>query len=59
MTTLDDSDEQGTLRYGVTRLSKAVIMFKVSGTIHLNSPLNISASNITIAGQSAPATASA
>lgn len=54
VTTLDDSDEQGTLRYGVTRLSKAVIMFKVSGTIHLNSPLNISASNITIAGQSAP-----
>ena len=54
VTTLDDSDEQGTLRYGVTRLSKAVIMFKMSGTIHLNSPLNISASNITIAGQSAP-----
>lgn len=54
VTTLDDSDEQGTMRYGVTRLSKAVIMFKMSGTIHLNSPLNISASNITIAGQSAP-----
>lgn len=54
VTTLDDSDQYGTLRYGVTKLNKAVIMFKVSGTIHLNSDLKISSSNITIAGQSAP-----
>lgn len=54
VTSLDDSDTPGTLRYGVTRLSKVTILFKVSGTIHLNSRLNISQSNITIAGQSAP-----
>lgn len=54
VTTLDDGDTYGTLRYGVTKLSKVTILFKVSGTIHLNSGLNISQSNITIAGQSAP-----
>lgn len=54
VTSLEDSDTPGTLRYGVTRLSKVTILFKVSGTIHLNSGLNISQSNITIAGQSAP-----
>ena len=54
VTTLDDGDQEGTLRYGVTKLTNATILFKVSGTIHLNSSLRISASNITIAGQSAP-----
>ena len=54
VTSLADTDTPGTLRYGVTRLSKVTILFKVSGTIHLNSSLNISQSNITIAGQSAP-----
>lgn len=54
VTSLADTDTPGTLRYGVTRLSKVTILFKVSGTIHLNSGLNISQSNITIAGQSAP-----
>ena len=54
VTTLEDGDTPGTLRYGVTRLSNVTILFKVSGTIHLNSALKISQSNITIAGQSAP-----
>ena len=54
VTSLEDTDTPGTLRYGVTRLSKATILFKVSGTIHLNSKLDISQSNLTIAGQSAP-----
>ncbi|MBQ4526293.1 MAG: hypothetical protein IJA00_09555 [Bacteroidaceae bacterium] len=54
VTSLDDTDTPGTLRYGVTRLSKVTILFKVSGTIHLNSRLDISQSHITIAGQSAP-----
>ena len=54
VTTLDDGDQEGTLRYGVTKVTNATILFKVSGTIHLNSSLRISASNITIAGQSAP-----
>lgn len=54
VTSLEDTDTPGTLRYGVTRLSKVTILFKVSGTIQLNSSLNISGSNLTIAGQSAP-----
>ena len=54
VTSLEDTDEPGTLRYGVTHLSNATILFKVSGTIHLKSGLNISGNNLTIAGQSAP-----
>lgn len=54
VTSLEDTDTPGTLRYGVTHLSKVTILFKVSGTIQLNSSLNISGSNLTIAGQSAP-----
>ena len=54
VTSLEDTDTPGTLRYGVTHLSKVTILFKVSGTIQLNSSLNIRGSNITIAGQSAP-----
>lgn len=45
----------GTLRYAAEYQSGArVILFNVSGTIHLKSPLNIKNSHITIAGQSAP-----
>ena len=54
VTTLDDGEQEGTLRYGVTKLSNVTILFKVSGTIHLNSALNFSSSNVTVAGQSAP-----
>lgn len=54
VTTLADGTSYGTLRYGVTKLSNVTILFKVSGTIHLNSTLKISQSKITIAGQSAP-----
>ena len=54
VTSLEDTDTPGTLRYGVTRLSKATRCYKVAGTIQLNSSLNISGSNLTIAGQSAP-----
>ena len=54
VTSLEDTDTPGTLRYGVTHLSKVTILFKVSGTIQLNSSLNIRGSNITIAGQTAP-----
>lgn len=54
VTTLKDVDSVGTFRYAVTHLANATILFKVSGTIHLNSGLSISQSNLTIAGQSAP-----
>ena len=54
VTTLEDNNDFGSLRYGVTKLTNATILFKVSGTIHLNSSLGISGANLTIAGQSAP-----
>ncbi len=54
VTTLEDGNMSGTLRYAVENLSNVTVLFKVSGTIHLKRQLNISKSNITIAGQSAP-----
>ena len=54
VTTLEDGNVPGTLRYAVENLSNVTVLFKVSGTIHLNKQLNISKPNITIAGQSAP-----
>ena len=54
VTSLLDDGSAGTLRY-VLNASAAyrTIVFRVSGTIHLNSKLNIRA-NTTIAGQTAP-----
>ena len=54
VTTLEDTNEKGSLRYGVTKMNDCIILFKVSGTIHLNSQLSIRCKNVTIAGQSAP-----
>ena len=53
VTTLEDGDQEGTLRYGASK-SNVTILFKVSGTIHLNSSLHFSGNNMTVAGQSAP-----
>lgn len=52
VTTLADSGP-GSLREGVAR-SNTTIVFRVGGTIHLESPLRITGSNLTIAGQTAP-----
>lgn len=55
VTSLADDGSVGTLRYAITQFATyRTILFKVSGTIHLNSKLNIKA-NTTIAGQTAPA----
>ena len=57
VTSLGDDNVPGTLRYALqasaTTYPYRTIVFRVSGTIHLNSKLNIR-SNTTIAGQTAP-----
>lgn len=45
---------EGSLRWCLAQPGHKTILFNVSGTIVLNSPLNISVSKVTIAGQSAP-----
>lgn len=58
VTKLDDDGTAGTLRYACTNNSPTapnrIIVFRVGGTIHLNSPLILNRVNTTIAGQTAP-----
>ncbi|HZH64789.1 MAG TPA: pectinesterase family protein [Flavisolibacter sp.] len=57
VTNLNDDNNPGSLRYAlqasVTTYPYKTIVFRISGTIHLNSKLNIRG-NTTIAGQTAP-----
>jgi hypothetical protein len=58
VTKLDDDGTAGTLRYACTNNSPSapnrIIVFRVAGTIHLNSVLSLIRANTTIAGQTAP-----
>lgn len=54
VTNLNDDNNPGSLRYALSQTAAyRTVIFRVSGTIHLNSPLTIRA-NTTVAGQTAP-----
>lgn len=54
VTTLEDGNHEGTLRYAISQKGPRTILFNVAGTIFLKSNLRITNGDITIAGQSAP-----
>ncbi|MDD3788556.1 MAG: pectate lyase [Petrimonas sp.] len=53
ITSLEDTNTPGTFRYAANQTGARIIIFDVSGTIHLQSKLSIKNGDITIAGQTA------
>ena len=53
VTTLEDNDQPGSLRWANSQKGAKTIVFDISGTIFLKSPLRF-APNTTVAGQTAP-----
>lgn len=55
VTSLEDTNTQGTLRYGVETLSgPRIIVFDIAGIIELRSQLQVKKGDVYIAGQTAP-----
>ena len=54
VTSLEDTNTEGTLRYALTRAGTRTIVFDVSGTIYLNSDLDVNNGNVSVLGQTAP-----